>query len=154
MTAARDRAITPADVFRARAEARALLWRAGELDLHDAVDGLQHAAERALVAGLGQDAVQAIIAAAFAAVRDDLDVVPDVLPAPIEPADMWTERAAEATVEALVYALRTDGCAALERQRQRLLELSPRQLEDVVARLARLRGQTDELVLALAELLP
>ena len=57
-------------VFTARAEARALLWQAGEFDLHDAVDELQAAAERdGLLAKLGQDAVQKIISKAFGVVR-------------------------------------------------------------------------------------
>jgi hypothetical protein len=34
------------DVFIAHAEARALLWQACEIDLHEAVDELQVAAER------------------------------------------------------------------------------------------------------------
>ena len=59
-------------VFIARAEARALLWQAGEFDLHEAVDELQAAAVRdGLVAELGQDAVVEIIAQAFAPVRDE-----------------------------------------------------------------------------------
>jgi hypothetical protein len=68
MTAAAARAKTAArpstlEVFTARAEARALLWQAGELDLHEAVDELQAAAVRdGLVAEIGQDAVQAIMA--------------------------------------------------------------------------------------------
>jgi hypothetical protein len=63
-------AISPAVMFIARAEARALLWQAGEFELHEAVDGLQAAADRqGLLAELGQDAVQAIIAKAFEAVR-------------------------------------------------------------------------------------
>ena len=63
-------AVSPADIFIARAEARALLWQAGEFDLHEAVDVLQAAAETSgLVAELGQDAVQAIIAEAFEVVR-------------------------------------------------------------------------------------
>jgi hypothetical protein len=54
----------------ARAEARALLWQAGELDLHEAVDELQAAAkDLGLVHEVGQDAVQAIIARAFEVVR-------------------------------------------------------------------------------------
>jgi hypothetical protein len=58
------------DVFIARAEARALLWQAGEFDLHEAVDELQAAAERdGLVAEIGQDAVQEIITRAFKAVQ-------------------------------------------------------------------------------------
>jgi hypothetical protein len=62
----------PVAVFTARAEARALLWQAGEFDLHEAVDILQRDAERdGLVDQIGQDEVQRIIAAAFAPVRDD-----------------------------------------------------------------------------------
>jgi hypothetical protein len=75
--------VDPVAVFTARAEARALLWRVGELDLHEAIDKLQADAERnGLVRHLGQDAAHAIIAEAFAAVRDDLprkDMVPDGL---------------------------------------------------------------------------
>ena len=56
--------------FTARCEARALLWRCCDLDLHEAVDKLQHDAERdGLVERIGQDAVQAILAKAFEAVR-------------------------------------------------------------------------------------
>jgi len=59
-----------AKVFLARAEARALLWAAGEFDLHEAVDKLQADAERdGLVAAVGQDEVQAIINKAFALAR-------------------------------------------------------------------------------------
>ena len=59
-------------VFIARAEARALLWRCLEFNLHDAVDVLQAAAERdGLIAKLGQDAVQLILRDAFHAVRGD-----------------------------------------------------------------------------------
>jgi hypothetical protein len=58
------------DVFTARAEARALLWYAGEFDLHEAVDVLQGDAERiGLITAIGQDAVQAIMAKALAVVR-------------------------------------------------------------------------------------
>ncbi len=77
MTAAARKRADPAArpdaraVFIARAEARALLWQAGELELHEAVDVLQEAAVRdGLVAELGQDAVQKIMRDAFAAVRD------------------------------------------------------------------------------------
>jgi hypothetical protein len=59
-------AADPVEVFTARCEARAHLVKVGELELHEAVDGLQEAAERAgLVTSLGQDAVQAMIAVAF-----------------------------------------------------------------------------------------
>ena len=57
--------------FIARAEARALLYAANEFDLHEAVDKLQADAERdGLVAAIGQDEVQRIIAEAFSAVGD------------------------------------------------------------------------------------
>ena len=61
---------SPLAVFTARAEARALLWRCLEFNLHEAVDVLQLAAERyGLIATLGQDAVQEIISKAFGVVR-------------------------------------------------------------------------------------
>jgi len=57
---------SPLAVFTARCEARALLWQAGKFDLHEAVDELQAAAVRdGLVAELGQDAVQWLMAEAF-----------------------------------------------------------------------------------------
>jgi hypothetical protein len=75
-----DVRIDPVAVFIARAEARALLYAAGELSLHESVDKLQTDAERdGLVATIGQDAVQTIMAAALAAVRDDSPLVPDEL---------------------------------------------------------------------------
>jgi hypothetical protein len=58
-------------VFELRAWARGRLWAEGELDLHDAVDGLQADAERdGLIELIGQDAVQAIMATAFGAFRE------------------------------------------------------------------------------------
>jgi hypothetical protein len=73
MSAARklDAKTIPAiDVFRERCEARAILVEACVYDLHDAVDGLQQAAiESGLVAEIGQDAVQKMMADAFAIVR-------------------------------------------------------------------------------------
>ena len=62
---------TPLEVFRARCEAHATLYAAGEIpDLHDAVDALQEHAERhGLVAEIGQDAVQQVISEAFRPVR-------------------------------------------------------------------------------------
>ena len=63
---ARSFYVEPLLAFVARAEARAMLFAAGELDLHGAVDGLQSAAERdGLVDHIGQHAVQEIVAAAF-----------------------------------------------------------------------------------------
>jgi hypothetical protein len=62
--------LDPAEIFRARCEARALLFATGELDLHEAVDVLQaDAVANGLVRQIGQDAVQAILRDAFQAVR-------------------------------------------------------------------------------------
>jgi hypothetical protein len=60
----------PIEVFRERCEARALLFVHGQMSLHEAVDRLQAAAERGgLIDCIGQDEVQAVMSAAFAAVR-------------------------------------------------------------------------------------
>jgi hypothetical protein len=57
----------PLAVLELRAWARAYLWSIGELTLQEAVDVLQHDAERSgLVAQIGADAVQRILAFAFA----------------------------------------------------------------------------------------
>jgi hypothetical protein len=56
----------PVEVFTARCQARGLLFKAGELELNEAVDVLQDAAEyTGLVTSLGQDAVQTMMADAF-----------------------------------------------------------------------------------------
>ena len=58
------------DVFRERCEARAILVEACVYHLQDAVDGLQEYAERSgLIDEIGQDAVQRMMADAFAKVR-------------------------------------------------------------------------------------
>jgi hypothetical protein len=58
--------LDPLVVFKARCEARALLFAAGELDLRQAVDELQDSAVKSgLVDEIGQDRVQEIMAAAF-----------------------------------------------------------------------------------------
>jgi hypothetical protein len=68
MTAVAASRVDPLRVFTARAEAHALLWRVGDLDLHQAVDKLQADAVRdGLVDEIGQDAVQQILATAFEA---------------------------------------------------------------------------------------
>jgi hypothetical protein len=62
--------IDPLDVFAERAVARAYLFGAGALELAEAVDVLQHHAERdGLVKHIGQDAIQTILAKAFAPYR-------------------------------------------------------------------------------------
>jgi hypothetical protein len=61
----------PLEVFSLRCWARARLYAAGELTLQDAVDGCQqHAEAHGLVAQLGQNAIQQIIADAFDKVRE------------------------------------------------------------------------------------
>jgi hypothetical protein len=66
--------VDPFNVFIARCEARALLWLAGEFDLHEAVDVLQaDAVKSGLINTISQDAVQLVMAGAFATVRDDLN---------------------------------------------------------------------------------
>jgi hypothetical protein len=65
--AAKPRLVDPVDAFRARAEARAMLYGAGEYTLIEAVDQLQIDAERTgLVALIGPDRVQEILSTAFA----------------------------------------------------------------------------------------
>jgi hypothetical protein len=76
----------PLEVFEARCAVRAYLWSEGELDLHETVDKLQADAVRdGLVARIGQDRVQAIMAAAFRKVRNPYiveaaDRVPEPMP--------------------------------------------------------------------------
>ncbi len=62
-----DRPADPLAVFDARCAARSYLVCAGDMDLHEAVDELQSAAERnGLINSIGQTAVQAIMARHFA----------------------------------------------------------------------------------------
>jgi hypothetical protein len=99
-------AVDPVAVLIARAQARALLWAAGEIDLHAAVDELWADAVRdGLTDKLGTDKVQQLLADAFASERDDLprhdDAVPDELVADERVADVPTAtlRAAEYLVQ-------------------------------------------------------
>jgi hypothetical protein len=65
------RTVDPVVAFTARCEARALLWKVGALELHEAVDVLQHDAERdGLIDKIGQDEVQTIMATAFHRYRE------------------------------------------------------------------------------------
>jgi hypothetical protein len=75
-------------VFTARCEARALLWKDGELDLHQAVDELWASAVRdGLVGELGTDKVQSLLADAFAPMRDDLLELQEIEAEPEDTAD-------------------------------------------------------------------
>jgi hypothetical protein len=132
--------IDPVVAFAARCEARALLVEAGALDLHEAVDTLHEAANASgLVHELGQDAVQSIMAGAFAPAptsREDEESSP-----PVE-INRPQPRAAGSTVDALLFSLRA-GVAALgkpETQR-RIGELSEEQLHEVGGRLQRLKPE-------------
>src|SRR6516164_3052884 len=63
----------PVEVFRLRCHSRAKLWHTGQIDLHSAVDELQHSAEASgLIDAIGQDAVQGLMVEAFVPLRDDL----------------------------------------------------------------------------------
>ena len=155
VTRARPRLIDAATVLKARAEARALLYYAAELTLHEAVDALQESAVASgLVAEIGQDAVQQVIADAFAVIRmpergDDL--------AACKAADDNTVHAAGSTVEALMYSLRQRGVAALRERDtlRRLSHLSTEQVRDVIGRLMALRQRypavNDDLLFLLGE---
>jgi hypothetical protein len=62
---------SPREVLELRAWARAYLYSIGELTLHEAVDVLQRDAQRdGLIAELGRDAVQQILADAFGPYRE------------------------------------------------------------------------------------
>jgi hypothetical protein len=66
-----ERRVDVLDCFVARAEARAYLWAIGEYEIAEAVDVLQHDAERdGLIERIGQDGVQAILAEAFRPYRE------------------------------------------------------------------------------------
>jgi hypothetical protein len=59
----------PVEVFRLRCHSRAKLWHDGEIDLHSAVDELQHAAEASgLIDAIGQAAAHGLLAAVIAPV--------------------------------------------------------------------------------------
>src|SRR5262249_34874382 len=76
--------IDPVAVFIARLEARAVLWAAGEMTLHDAIDELWADAVRdGLVTRLGVDKAQELLATAFAPQRDDLPCDEEDAPEPI-----------------------------------------------------------------------
>jgi hypothetical protein len=103
--------VDPVEAFVARASARATLYAAGEISLHEAVDQLQHDAVRdGLVDRIGQDRVQQIMAAAFAAVQlsDEISESSDTSSA------AWAAAAA-------AYHRKRDG-------RQLIIEIEPERL--------------------------
>jgi hypothetical protein len=145
------------EVFIARADARACLCREGDLDLHEAVDALQDAAERTgLVDTLGQDAVQDIVAKASDADDAVADVVPDPTPDPVTEATPEI-RATESTVDALMFSLCERGAAALAEpaSQHRLAEMSTPQIQSIIERLIAARERfpaiDDELLFLIGE---
>jgi len=126
--------------------ARARRWSRGEIDHYDAIDLLNEAAEQyGLVAEVGLDALQAVIADAFAAVPEPTH---EKLP---------QARAAASTVEALMFSLCRRGASALAERscRRRLAELSTAQICEVIRRLIAARSRfpaiDDELLFQLGE---
>jgi hypothetical protein len=62
-------------------------------------------------------------------------------------------RAAASTFDAVLYALRNGGKAALSQQAERLQQFSDQQIEDLIRRLQK-AGASEQLLRELAELLP
>jgi hypothetical protein len=161
--------VDPVIAFQARAEARALLYCAGEMTLHEAVDGLQREAqENGPVDAIGQDAVQKILAEAFAPHRDDPWDAPGWRQAAIEYhkqrqgrtliVEIKPERlkqARQSTFDALLWELREYGVARLARPQcqRRLAELSTDQMRALIAALMRLRSRYPIILLKLGDAL-
>lgn len=147
--------VTPTpETFAAVCDALADVADAGEdvdrMRFLNAVDRAQNLAVACgLVRTMGLDAVQAIMAAAFKRRRVHQRPAPEAPP--------QHRRAAESTVDALMYSLRERGTAALLESacRDRLGDLSSEQVRDVIARLIALRSRypnvTDELLFRLGE---
>jgi hypothetical protein len=153
----------PIDVLKLRAWARARLWRIGEFDLHEAIDALQAAAaEYGLVESIGQDAVQEILSAAFAQVREDLIEVVELKAStraqPEPPTDSLIARedpdaAPHSTVEALMWCLREQGLACLlkTRNRKRLSRCDAAAMAQIAQRLIAMQwdpNDVEKLILA------
>jgi len=98
------------DVLMLRAWANDYLVRAGELDLHNAIDTLQADAERiGLVDILGQDRVQQILADAF---KDDAS---EVTASSDHQLIKLPNGAEQVVIDALFWAYREGGIGALDR---------------------------------------
>ena len=110
-----ERRVDLLDAFKERADARAYLWAIGEYELAEAVDVLQHDAERdGLLDRIGQDAVQAILTDAFQPWRywvlgsSRTNLQPD-----INTAERSRYETPQTTVEAIMYCVRERGLGAL-----------------------------------------
>jgi hypothetical protein len=107
-------------VFVARAEARAMLVAAGEMEMHEAVDGLYLAAIMyGLDEDLGEDAVQTIMAEAFHRYVPDIeepaDMVPDHLPIEHEDEPEPRRDVAPSTLDAVDFLVRENDPERLRR---------------------------------------
>jgi hypothetical protein len=101
------------EVLKARSLARAKLWAEGYLDFHDAVDRLTYDA-CTLAAEIGQDAVQLIIAEAFARERERLQE-PELPMPELDREQRQPERLAASTIAAIRYLLRYGDIESLTR---------------------------------------
>jgi hypothetical protein len=100
-------AVDPVAAFKLRCEARAHLYSQGELDLHDAADGLEGSAKLGgLNRTISRDAVQAIMAEAFRAVREK-EWAADVLQPPPTSESAPSATTTASTIEALLFELRS-----------------------------------------------
>jgi hypothetical protein len=126
--------IDPLVAFRARADARAHLVTAGELDLHDAFDELQRDAERTgLIREYGQDLIQQVMAAAMHACGYRSGGAPTFKPPEPEPTPA-------STIEALMFGLRR-GLSCLDEpgNRARLARCDASAMKQIAARLLNLK---------------
>lgn len=130
------------DVFQLRCEARALLVRELEMELCDAVDGLQLAAEEySLIEAIGQDAVQAIMADAFAAVWPELALDPTPEPRKYDPPPLDAEprNIARSTLDAAEYLVRENDP---KRFKTFLLQHSTAERDAIIAHIDKCRGRS------------
>jgi hypothetical protein len=87
------------EIFRARCFARAVLLANGWLGLHEAVDDLQdHAEACGLVAAIGQDAVQTMMALFFAPLDDAEHIIDGI-------AEPTIRAVANSTHDAVMYLI-------------------------------------------------
>ena len=111
------------DAFAERAAARAYLFGAGAMELAEAVDVLQHDAERGgLVKRTGQDAIHKIIAAAFSRYREAAIMNAGAQPLPSEAAERECNTCGRAPcpTPSFCRACRiADALAAQQRRQQR-----------------------------------
>jgi hypothetical protein len=143
----------PVAAFRLRCEVRAILFEEGEMDLHEAVDVLQtDAVAGGLVEAIGQDRVQAIMAAAFGAVERPQFVpifwplafveawtlsLPVPLPQQVREAMRRSTHAPQVTLEALMIEFQRCGLAAFDApvNKERLSRLSAGQRDELRGRM-------------------